>query len=246
VTAETACYIYGIVAAGTPVPDDLVGIGDTAVKYLEHGAVAAVVGTVTVDRPLGRRADLLAYSNVLDGIAATGAIVPVRFGTVLPTREDVVAELLGPHEEHFVAVLGELEGRQQFNLRARYDEETVLGEVVGENADIAELRERTRDVPEDASYAERVRLGELVARALDGKRADDGDTILEEILPHTVAYNVREGGGLDHLLDVAFLVDADRREDFEAAAEKAGAAMGDRARLRLLGPLAPYDFVPEG
>jgi hypothetical protein len=227
------------------MPTDLVGIGESKVEYVEHGDVAAVIGTIDADRPLGRRADLLAYSSVLDAVAAEGAVIPVRFGTLLPTREDVVAELLAPSGEHFVSVLEELDGRSQFNLRARYDEQTVLAEVVSENPEIAKLREVTRDVPEDASYPERVRLGELVAHALEDKRVQDADTILELTLPHSVAYNVREGGGLDHLLDVAFLVDTEQRDDFDAAAEKAGAAMGDRARLKLLGPLAPYDFVPE-
>lgn len=244
-TSEQACYIYGVVTADSSMPADLAGIEEGGVDYVEHGDVAAVVGTITVGRPLGRRADLMAYSDVLDAIAAAGAVIPIRFGTVLPTRDDVVTELLAPNEAHFLAVLEELAGRVQYNLKGRYDEETVLAEVVTENPEIARLREQTRDVPEDVSYPERVRLGELVANALEDKRGQDGDAVMDLLLPHTVAYNVRDGEGVDHLLDVAFLVDAAQRDDFGAAAEKAGAAMGDRARLRMLGPLAPYDFVPE-
>ena len=139
-----------------------------------------------------------------------------------------------------------MRGKQQFNVRATYVEEMVLAEVVDENADIAELRARTRDLPEDAGYAQRVRLGELVSQALDAKRADEADQLLARLVPHAVAHRVREGGGLEHLLDVALLVADKDRADFEAAAEELAADLTPRVRLRLLGPLAPYDFVPEG
>jgi hypothetical protein len=50
---------------------------------------------------------------------------------------------------------------------------------------------------------------------------------------------------VDHMADVAFLVDVEQREAFEDAAEAVAEAMQERARLRLLGPMAPYDFVAE-
>jgi hypothetical protein len=54
---------------------------------------------------------------------------------------------------------------------------------------------------------------------------------------------VHEGAGVDHLLEAAFLVDDDRRNRFEDALESVAEAMHERAAVRLLGPLAPYDFV---
>lgn len=244
-TGDEACYVYGIVPAGTAVPDDVVGLDDRRPELVQHGELAAVVGVVDADRPLGRRADLLAHGRVLDSVAAQGAVIPVRFGSLLAGADDVVDELLAPNVEHLESVLETLVGRSQFNLRARYDEETVLAEVVSENPAIADLRERTRGQPEDTTYPLRARLGELVAHALEAKRAVDGQGVLDLVVPHCTTYNIREGGGIDHLVDVAFLVDVERRESFEAAAEEAAAALGGRARVRLLGPVAPYDFVPE-
>jgi len=244
--AAQACYIYGIVPAGTTVPVELAGVEGAPVELVEHDDLAAVVSGLTAERPLGKRADLVAHSEVLDAFAREGAVVPVRFGSVLPDTADVVAELLAPNVEHFLEVLEQVAGCAQFNLRARYDEEVVLAEVVAEHPEIAELREQTRDQPEDATYYARVRLGELVSQALSGRREIEGSAILEALLPHAVAYNVREGEGVDHLLDVAFLVRTEQREAFEAEAEDVAARLHDRARLRLLGPLAPYDFVPEG
>jgi hypothetical protein len=162
---------------------------------------------------------------------------------VLPEPDDVVRELLEPQADHFAALLDELTGRHQFNVRGRYNEAAVLAEVVAEDAEIAALRERTRDLPEHVGQAERVRLGELVSHALERKREDDSAIVLDIVLPHVASYAPRGGAGLDHMMDVAFLVDDDRRAGFEDALEAVAEAMHERVRLQLMGPMAPYDFV---
>jgi hypothetical protein len=45
------------------------------------------------------------------------------------------------------------------------------------------------------------------------------------------------------VLDVALLVDDDRAGAFEAHLEELAEAVHDRIRLRLVGPVAAYDFV---
>ncbi|NIS35730.1 MAG: GvpL/GvpF family gas vesicle protein, partial [Actinobacteria bacterium] len=212
-------YVYGVVATGAVVPDGLSGVGGTPVDLVEHGGIAAVVSDLPSARPLGRRADLMAHGTVLDGVAAAQAVVPVRFGSVLPDVSDVVSELLQPHAEQLRELLDELADRKQYTLRGRYDETTVLAEVVAENPAIAELRERTRGLPEDATYYDRARLGELVAHALAGKREADGRAILDRLLPHAVTYRLRDGARIDHLVDAAFLVAADEQGAFDRAAE---------------------------
>lgn len=243
--AGTEVYVYGVVTADAVVPDGLTGVAGQPVELVEHAGIAAVVSDVPPELPLAKRANLVAHSTVLDRIAAAQAVVPVRFGSVLPEGSDVVAGLLEPHGAQFRELLDELAGRRQFNVRGRYDEATVLTEVVAENPAIAELRRRTRGLPEAATYYDRMHLGERVARALADKREEDSRVILDALLPHAVTYRVRDGARIDHLVDVAFLVAADQHEAFDRAAESAAAALRHRATLQLVGPLAPYDFVSE-
>jgi hypothetical protein len=243
---HTGCHVYGVVRpdAGR-VPEDLTGIDDAPVRLVVHGTVAAVVGQIHFDRPPGRRADLLAYSRVLDALAASGAVAPVQFGSVLVDEQSIVEDLLVPNEQHFAGLLDELTGRAQFNLRATYHPDVALAEVVSTDPAVAALRQRTRDLPEDTAYGDRVRLGELVAQAMEDKRAADLDALLGAILPFTAAHSVRVGSGLDQLADVALLVDDDRREELEEQLEALAEAVHERIRLRLMGPMAPYDFVGE-
>jgi gas vesicle protein GvpL/GvpF len=237
------CYLYGIVAADLVLPTDLKGLHSQAVSLIPYGDVAAVTSLLDSEQSLAGREELMSHSRVLDAIATLGPVIPVRFGSVLQDQDAVRTNLLEPGHDRFHAMLDDLAGQSQFIVRARYDERQILTEVVAENPEIAQLRAVTRDSPDDSSYGERVRLGELVARALEAKSAEDGRTLLTELERLAVAVNIRESAGLDRLLDVALLVEDRRRAEFEQAVEELAEAFAGRAHLKLIGPTAPYDFV---
>jgi hypothetical protein len=240
-SGHTALFVYGVVRAGADVPP-LKGLGGHPVSTVAHGEVMAVVGEVDVDRPVVQKADLTAYHEVLDRLNSTGPVVPIRFGSALPDRETVIESLLDGRPD-LSALLDALEGRSQFRLRARYVEEAVLAEVVAEDPVIRGLNDRTRGIPEEASWAERIRLGELVAQAVDRRRYGDAADLLDTVLPLTVEHRELRGSGLDHVLEAALLVDDERRQELEETLEAYAEAVHERMRLRLVGPLAPYDFV---
>jgi hypothetical protein len=240
----TGWFVYGVTGAEASLPADLTGIDEAPVTTLAVGDVAAIVTRVAVERPPGRGVDLLAYNSVLDALAhGDEPVVPVLFGAILPDEQAVLEEFLAPDADHFAEVLESVRGRDQFLFQADYDEQQILGEVVAAEPEIAALRERTRNLPEDAGYGERVLLGERVAGAVERRRAVDADRLLEEVLPLGEAHVLRPVSGLERVVDVALLVARERREDFEARLEELAAAEHGRLRLRLMGPLAPYDFT---
>ena len=240
-----AFYVYGIVPADAPV--DAVadqGMG-RAVELQTDGGLGALVEVVDPDRPLGRRRDLVAHSTVLNTMAGQGPVLPMRFGSVVHGAEAVVEELLRPQHDHFAQLLEQVAGRVQFTLRARYVLDTVLAEIVEAEPEVAELRRRTADLPEDATHFERIRLGELVARAVDARRRTDTEDLLARISPHAQDVVVRDVSGLDALSEFALLVGIDEQGELEDAAEALAMELDGRVRLSLVGPMALYDFVPE-
>ncbi|HET7357355.1 MAG TPA: GvpL/GvpF family gas vesicle protein [Nocardioidaceae bacterium] len=238
------CYVYGVVPADASNVG-AVGLDDAEVHLVRHGPVAAIVSVVRLERPAGRREELLAHSRVLDAFAAGGPVVPVQFGAIVEDARAVREDVLADREQQFVELLAELLGVLQFTLQARYDEATVLAELVRDDPEIAGLREATRGAPEEQSYADRVRLGELVSQRLEARRQIDEQAVLDALEPHVIAHRVRPGASIDHLTDLALLVGDGQREAFENAAEQLAADLHERARLRLMGPMAPYDFVGE-
>jgi len=239
---DLGSYVYAVVPEAGRVPG-LRGIDDGEVEYVVHEGLAAAVTRIPLDRPPGRRAELIAHQSVVEALAAGGPVVPIRFGSVLDADDDAVRDLMDREGDRFEAVLDRLEGCVQLNLRATYVEEQVLAEVVADDPEVAELRRRTRELPEGVTHPDLVRLGELVARTMEVRRTQDGETLLDRVLPLVEDHSVRPGGGVDHLLDVALLVDSDGVGEVEDLLEDLARAWHERVRMRLVGPVAPYDFA---
>lgn len=242
--ASPVCYVYGVVPAGTLLPEGLEGTGGGEVFLVEVGEVAAVVSEFLPSGPLGSRDDLLTHEAVVAALAEETTVLPLRFGAVVTTADAVAEEMLAPNNDWFVSVLEELTGRHEFVVTGTYVEETVLREVMEEQPEVRRLQQTTRDLPEDASYYDRIRLGELIVQALEEKRRADTDLLMEVLSPVSLAMSLREPRDENTAVDVAFLVDDEEREDFEREVDALGAEWDGRIRLRLIGPLAPYDFVP--
>jgi hypothetical protein len=243
----TGWFVYGVARPDLVVPDGLVGVDDQPVQLLRGLEVAAIAGVALLDRPPGRRAEILAYSSVLDTLAVPGPVAPVRFGSLFADDQDVADHLLAPPStEALSELLDELTGRVQLSLSASYHQEALLAGLVASSPEIARLRERTRDLPEEASYAYRVRLGELVAAAVDAERSVDAGMLLDAVEPLCAAVADKPGRGMDGVLEAALLVDNDRWEALEQVLEDLAEQVHERIRLRLVGPTAPYDFVGGG
>ncbi|MBB5158673.1 GvpL/GvpF family gas vesicle protein [Saccharopolyspora phatthalungensis] len=240
-------YVYGILNQRQRLPEELPSVGDqeAAVKLVSHGELSALVSEVELVRPLGIREDLLAHERVLDTLAADTAVIPMRFGAVVSSVDAVVDELLAPHHDHFEAMLSELAGSVQYTIRGRYADSAHIREVVAEEPAVQELRETLRGVPEEAGYAERLRLGELVNQAVVRKREADTEELITSVSSTVLATNPHQVPAEDDAVDVAFLVDRDQVPQFEQAVDELGERWDRRINLRLIGPLAPYDFLPE-
>jgi hypothetical protein len=76
------------------------------------------------------------------------------------------------------------------------------------------------------------------------KREDDAAVLMDAVTPYAAAWSERgSGGGLDQVIDVALLVDTANLTAVEEHLEGLAEAVHERIRLRLVGPVAPYDFV---
>jgi Gas vesicle synthesis protein GvpL/GvpF len=243
---ELGYYVYGVVPGPGSSRPSLRGIDGAQVEFVDHGDVAAAVSEMVLDRPPGRRAELVAHTDVVNALSLAGSVLPVQFGSIVGARASVVDEVLAPEHDRFVELLENLQGRHQFNLRATYVEDQILGEIVQTRPDIADLRRRTRDLPEGTMHPDLVRLGELVSQAMEHKREQDAEVILETVRPFTLDEAPRAGGGVSHLLDMAVLVEDDRVHELEDGLEALAEAIHERIRLRLTGPVAPYDFAGSG
>jgi Gas vesicle synthesis protein GvpL/GvpF len=242
---QTASYVYGIFPADIKLNRNLTGVGDPPgeMRVVREGDIAALVSTVHRNRPLGTPEDLAMHQRILDACATEAPVLPIRFGAVLTDEVAVASELLAANHDEFVAALRHVEGTAEFVVKGRYEEGAVLGAVLADNREAAELHEQIKGADPDATRDLRIRLGEIVNAGVAARREADTRVLGECMKGHCVASKVREPGHELDAVNVAFLLKSDQEDELrEVIGELAGDWQG-RVELRVLGPTAVYDFV---
>jgi hypothetical protein len=213
------------------------------VSLVKHGRFGALVSDLPPGRPLGNRGDLVAHERVLARLAEEYPVLPFRFGAAMTGPEKVASELLAANQDRLLDDLERIAGRVELVVKGRYEDEVVYREVLDEAPEVREIHERIQGKPEAAVYNERVRMGELVAQVLARKQAVDGERLVSALSPYAEEVLTRGLAQEDEVVNAAFLVKRDRRARFERALEELGQEWAGRIRLRMVGPVAPYDFV---
>ena len=238
-------YVYGIIPASAALPAQLVGLEESPVEVRRFDDLAVVVTPVDPEAELGTPDNLLSHSTVLDGIAAEIPILPMTFGTIVPTAEELHETVLVENESNYLEALERLDGAAQYTVRARYIRDAVLGDLVDEDPEVARLREQISGTTEDETRQERIELGELIVGAFDRLRVDHAQQIIDAVSPTVEELVEHEAGQVEDVVELAVLVHRDSLTEFEDALETVAGELHRRIHFQLLGPQAPYDFVGE-
>jgi len=243
-TPATGWFVYGLVPGDTTLDPAARGLGDPPgeVSLVPHGDLGVLMSEVPLDREFGTPEDLVAYKELLDRTAAGAPVIPVHFGTVLGER-DGVAQLVDTGHDYYLDLLGQLRGRTEYVVRCRYVEQRLLSEILENNPEAAQLREYVHGQPEGGALEERMRLGEIINQTVEYLRATDTEHLLARMEPVAVAAAPRQPMEEDDGAYVAFLVETAREQEFDQVLEQVAGEWGPRVSIRLIGPLAAYDFV---
>jgi hypothetical protein len=235
-------YVYGIVESGAAAPKGH-GVAGASVRVVSDDGTAALVSDLA-DRQLELgRDEVLTHARVLEEALQRGTVLPMRFGVVLEGDEEVKARVLEPHATELRDQLARFSGRVEVNIRATYEEEIVMREVLAENQQIASLREAIRGKPEDATYYQRIELGERVAEAVERKRELDAEQIVAALSVAADAVEVSPPAHERVAVNASFLVARDRLKEFDEVLDAFAEGQGGRLRFKYTGPLPPHSFV---
>jgi gas vesicle protein GvpL/GvpF len=242
---ETVVYVYGIFPGDIKLDSGVTGVGDPPgkVRIIRCGDIAALVSDVAEPSSLGSPKDLTAHKEILDASVTEVPVLPMRFGALLGSDDDVADELLAANHDLFASALNELDGLVQCVVKGRYSEQPMLREVLSEDREAARLRDQIRGTDPDTSHSARIRLGEIVDRAVAAKRENDTRMLVGRIASHCEASVVREPAHEWDAVNVALLVKTSETEKLQQVIDDVAHHWDGRVDLRLLGPMAAYDFV---
>jgi gas vesicle protein GvpL/GvpF len=232
-----AVYVYGVTtSAAAPIPP-MDGVDSAPVLALPHARLAALVSPIR--RTELRAADVRAHWRVLQHAFEHSTVLPVRFGTLMESEDDVRGRLLEPNEDRLIELLEAMDGLIQLNVKGRYDEQSLLREILRGAPTLARLRERAQ---RSGALADQVALGQRVERAIEQRRAQDTATARGALEGLAVAARDEQVRHPD-AFNIAFLVARENTETFGEGVGSVRDKLGERIEIRYVGPVPPFSFA---
>jgi hypothetical protein len=254
-TVNRGVYVYGFTSAAAQPGAGLSGIDGSRTYSVVEGNLAAIVSDLSAPRHLwgmGATGEpdmavlaprLEEHERVLEAVLDHGTVLPMRFGTLYSSREDV-RDVLRAHAPDIDAALGRLEGKVEWGL-------TVTWYSPAAEPDLMRAApELIAPVQEELRTAGRAYLSRREAEKARAERRFGVSAELHRAVDSVVASSVvhparrrRDDGGSDTLLRASYLVaktDRGRFEDVIRKGLEAGADIGLRGELT--GPWPPYNF----
>lgn len=240
-------YVYAIIAAPGGAIFETDGVdGAGQVETIALGRIAAVVsGSALSDyRGLSRSEAvryLVAHQRVVEVVMRDFAVLPVKFGTVLESR-DQTRRLLALGGPLLQETLRRFAGKTQAEVVVLWNLQQVFAEI-GREETIGGLMAQVADRPQEATVAERIAIGRLVHASMERRRAALRERLLKPL--HEVALDLVMNAAMDDnmVLNAAVLVDAERRVALERTLELLDREFEGRFLIRCVGPLPPYSFA---
>jgi hypothetical protein len=235
--AGEAVYVYGVMASSAPSIPAVDGVGSAPVRAVRHTGLAALVSPIASTDLRAR--DVRAHWRVLEHAFEQTTVLPVRFGTVMTNEDEVRDRLLEPNAERLVELLDAMKGLIQLNVKGRYDEDSMLREILRASPALEQLRARAQRP--GAPMADQIALGQRVEREIEHQRARDTAAVrgaLEALAVSTREQEVRH----PEAFNLAFLVARESTDTFSAAVGSLRDELADRIEIRYVGPVPPFHF----
>jgi hypothetical protein len=238
-------YVYGIIpAADAGQWPQTPGLGDASpVRTVAEGGMAALVSDLPPDHTPGRREDLEAHRRVLSEAIERGTAIPMRFGMVMDGDDAVRQRLLARHATELGDMLRTLDGHVQMTVKAFYADDALLRDVLATEPELARQSAELVQRPDAEAHTARVSLGEVVAAAVEMRRAAVETALLDRLSPLAAEVRVEPAKSDRVALSAQLLVPRDRREALDEEIRALGDALEGTVAFRYIGPLAPFSFA---
>jgi len=241
---ETGRYVYGIVQARDPVTFGKIGIGGGGemVYTVNYQDIAAVVSNTSVYIFDPTRENALAHEHVIETVMKNHTIIPMSFGTVFRTDDDI-REVLKSIYSSLKDVLHQMSGKLEFGLKVNWDRDQIIEDIKHDDEEIRQFHQEIIRKHLQSTYLARMQLGRMIDKALAERSISYVREIYEALRNVCVASRDNQPIGDKMIMNAAFLVERDREAEFDTAVNKIARKYGQRLKFKYTGPWPPYNFV---
>jgi hypothetical protein len=240
---EGGKYVYCIIRSERQVEFGGIGIGGGQRVYtVHHNDLAAVVSDTPIVIYDPTRENVLAHEFVNETVMKEHTVIPMSFGTVFRSEEDVT-ELLRSTYQAFSEVLEKMQDKIEFGLKVLWDRDKVVLGLEQENEEIRRLKDEISRHTSTSTYFARMQLGRLVETSLEETSQRYVADIHDALKSVAVASRSNKPIGDRMILNAAFLVDRAQETTFDERVKEISRRYEDILTFKYSGPWPPYNFV---
>jgi hypothetical protein len=235
-------YVYCVIQSADPLKFGAAGIGDngTEIHTVHYRDLAAVVSDVPLGVLDSTRENVLAHERVNEIVMRDHTVIPMSFGTIFKTKDDIV-QLLRSAYDAFGDVLSKMRDKMEFGLKVLWDRDSVVKDIEDEDEGIHRLKNEIA-LQKGSTYFARMQYGRAIDAALQSRSERYGTEILDRLRDVAVASRINKPIGDKMIMNAAFLVSRDQETAFDSRV-KSIAAEHDKLTFKYTGPWPPYNFV---
>jgi hypothetical protein len=235
-------YVYCIIKTESPLGFGPLGIGaDPAVTYtVNFRDIGAVVSNTPMVVQDPTRDNVLAHQRVNETVMQQHTVIPMSFGTVFKTEDDII-ELLRSAYDAFIDVLNKMQAKFEFGLKVLWDRDQIIREIEEEDEDIRRLKGEI-STQKGSTYFARMQYGRLIDAALQARSERYVAEIFQALRDVSVASRSNKPIGDRMIMNAAFLVAREMEPAFDARVKDIGQRY-EKLTFKYTGPWPPYNFV---
>jgi len=238
-------YLYCVISDNEKQTFDVQGIGGQ-VYTIPHEDVSLVVSdTDPIPFASIRKDDLVKYllkhQATIEKIMHRHSVIPLKFGTFLEGEKET-EQVMKKGYEIFKRSLNTLKGKVELDLVAGWSDLKAVIKEIAEMKEIRILKEEINQKPEEERVPGSIMLGKMVKDLLDKKKEKIASAILSAFKDKARAICRHAVLNDSMIFNMAFLVDRDKKQDFEQALDQLDKKLNGMVNFKLVGPLPPYSF----
>ena len=235
-------YVYCIIRATHPLRFGPIGMDEQSpeVYTITFRDMAAVVSDVPIAPLDSTRENVLAHERVNETVMRDHTVIPMSFGTIFKTREDIL-ELLRSAYDAFADVLAKMQDKLEFGLKVLWDRDEIVRAIEQEDEDIHRLKSEISS-QKGSTYFARMQYGRLIDAALQQRSERYVAEFLQRLRDVSVASRVNRAIGDKMIMNAAFLVQREHEQSFDRRIKEI-ASQHEKLTFKYTGPWPPYNFV---
>lgn len=241
--------LYGVIKASELKEPEKIGIGNNAIpdvmtiRFTDIAAVASWNPLVAYDAETRAKVikDLAIHQFSVERVMAQCTILPVKFGTMLETEEEVMAFLTNGYAL-LRSELDRMEGKIELDVVANWQLSKVIQELSHHNSQIQEQQQKLAQQGNKVSVEDKIKLGQSIERALNAEKAGYHQTMLQALKPGMEDVCLHDLANDEMIFNAAFLLEKSNEEYLYTNIDALDRKLEGNINFRVVGPLPPYSF----